>query len=73
MTEKREIDDYLPSKREETLPVKRVGCKECDGSGWIKIDQPHGQLIAKRCECYKKYIADKDKPQWGEKFKRRKG
>ena len=66
MTGKREIDDYLPSKREETLPVKSVGCAECE-NGWILIKQPHGQLIAKRCECYKKYMADKNKPQWGKK------
>ena len=66
MTEKREIDDYLPSKREEDLPVKSVGCKECE-NGWILIKQPHGQLIAKRCECYKKYMAERDKPQWGKK------
>jgi len=66
MAEKREINNFTPLKPEENPPVKSVGCKECE-NGWILIKQPHGQLIAKRCECYKKYMADKNKPQWGKK------
>ena len=67
MTEKREINDFTPLKPKEDLPQKKVGCAECGGTGWITIEQPHGQPLAKKCECYEKYLEERDKPQWGKK------
>lgn len=50
---------------------KKVGCAECGYSGWIMIEQPYGQPIAKRCKCYEEYLEEKDRVAWGEKFKGR--
>ena len=67
MTGKREIDDFTPLKPEENPQMKRIGCDECGGSGFIMIEQPHGQPLAKKCKCYEEYLAKRDKPQWGKK------
>jgi len=69
MTEKREIDDYLPSKREEdsSSSQKKVGCAECGYKGFILIEQSHSQPLFKRCRCYEEYMVERDKPQWGKK------
>lgn len=50
---------------------KKVGCAECGWTGWKTIEQPHGQPLAKKCECYEKYLTEKDKAEWGKKSKRR--
>lgn len=54
------------------MTEKKVGCDECDWTGWILIEQPHGQLIAKKCKCYEEYLEEKDRAKWNEKFKGRK-
>lgn len=60
MFAERPIDKYSPLAR-LGLPEPKIGCDECDGKGYIVIDNPYGQALFKRCKCFKKFLVEKRK------------
>ena len=68
MFAERPIDKYTLSQLD--LPEPKIGCDECDGKGYMLVDNPYGQALVKRCKCFKEFLAAKRKK---EREKKREG
>lgn len=56
-----EIRQQAEELAEATREERKVGCEKCSYTGFILIDSPDAQPIARRCECLLAVIEAKNK------------